>query len=87
MQKQSYHYWQACVGRGTGPGESKCFSVIKHGDVEACRLACEWRARQLEERGVYMNPPEVQVFDVAKQYNSAGEVAHVPFYGEPSVVV
>ena len=45
-------YWTA-RWKENGKTRSKCFNIAKHGDVEAKRLACAYRAAQLERLGGY----------------------------------
>lgn len=46
---QPYYYYVAFWRNLDGTESHKCFSVSKIGDSEAFRLACEYRAKMIEE--------------------------------------
>lgn len=45
----TYWYWVAQWTDGRGKRRTKSFSVEKHGDEEACRLACEAREKGVSQ--------------------------------------
>jgi hypothetical protein len=49
IEGKNYQYWYATWNDITGQPMSKVFSVLVHGYDEAFRLACEYRARMIEE--------------------------------------